>query len=168
GQAASYKAVISINPRHPIASAEKPEAALLRAGDALGADIVVALRRIGEGEPLGDEEPGEIDAVAVEADRRPVGARAAREAAGDVRLVDETGGEGVLRAFLARQGALRLRAAGGRGVAAGGAAVAARRRADAEEMQRPAADAQGGGAGGDGGAGDLRPGLAARRRMRRG
>ena len=41
---------------------------MLRAGDRLGADIVIALRRIGEGEAFADEEAAEIDALGIETD----------------------------------------------------------------------------------------------------
>src|SRR5712692_1192752 len=139
-------------------SAEEPETAFLLAGDAFGADIVVALRRVGEGETLGDEQAGEIDAVAIETDRRTVGPRLAREAARDGRLASKPGGEDTLSLLEAGQRAPRLRAAAKGRRAAADAAIAAGRRADAEEIERGAVDAQSGGAGGLAGAGDLRSG----------
>src|SRR5260221_6092059 len=149
---ASYKAVISTK----TASAEEPEAALLGARDAFGADIVVALRRIGQGESLGDEKAAEIDAVAVETDRRAVLPRPAGKAAGDLRLAGQPNGDQILRLLLARQGAPRLGAVTESGGPLGGSprgtAIAARRRADAAEREGPAPDPPGGGAGGLGGA----------------
>src|SRR5260221_10077799 len=155
---ASYKAVISTK----TASAEEPEAALLGARDAFGADIVVALRGIGRGESLGEEKAAEIDAVAVETDRGAVLPRPAGKATGDLRLAGQPGGEQILRLLLARQGAPRLGAVTESGGPLGGSrrgtAIAARRRAGAEEREGPSADAQGGGAGGLGGGGGLRAG----------
>src|SRR5580704_7133580 len=52
---------------------ELPQAALQVAGDAFGADIVVALPGIGERQALRDQKAAEIDTVRIEADRRDFG-----------------------------------------------------------------------------------------------